>query len=674
MISEKGLAIIEKLISHNHEAVTAKSLATSTGMSERSVKTYIKEVADFCDENHMTLSRKPGKGIKPDFTDEQIERLQHEIGSKSHAATKKERRNYIAYILLSGWDTYTYALFSDELYVSKNVIVDDINELGLEMEAFGVSIHKTAGYGIYVSGREMDIRRALRHFCRYPISDKQIIKEYDHRLSVVDCENIANNFRSVNLNMAVEVIHAVEKEFDVIFTDYVFLMLAEYITIGLFRVDVDKCIDSSVDEHTLFVEMADAAAESDTSIFANMSNATTRVDASIFTEMADAAASYLRKDHNIKLDDGEIYYLAMLFSCSETQNKALVFDEESKQIEEEIVVYLSNLLASNLFDNDLLRDSMKSFIPGSIARTRYGIEIANPFLQEITESYGSLFTVCFTVSRFYEKYTGKLPSQDEIAFIALQVGGALHRNPMTVRAVLIGASGFAACHIIAGKIENRVPDVHIVSILTSDKIDEAYNYDCDLILCAANTNRELQKDERFLRISPLVSEKDEKNIRDKCFKLMTGQSVELGVFSEMLDDDCVIFEKKAGGRRAILEKACRLLLKKGYVDDTFEHTVLEREKIESTSVGYGIAIPHGKPENVISPKIAAVRLDKPIDWGSAKVDLIFVLAIKFDSVNTTKAFFHDFTKLLDSKTVEKLHAAKTETEFNNVIRERTGWH
>lgn len=41
-------------------------------MSERSVKTYLKEVADFCEEQGMKLDRKPGKGIKPEFSEEQI--------------------------------------------------------------------------------------------------------------------------------------------------------------------------------------------------------------------------------------------------------------------------------------------------------------------------------------------------------------------------------------------------------------------------------------------------------------------------------------------------------------------------------------------------------------------------------------------------------------------------
>ena len=40
--------------------------------------------------------------------------------------------------------------------------------------------------------------------------------------------------------MAVDMIHHVERRFDIIFTDYTFQMLAEYIAIALFRVDVEK--------------------------------------------------------------------------------------------------------------------------------------------------------------------------------------------------------------------------------------------------------------------------------------------------------------------------------------------------------------------------------------------------------------------------------------------------
>ncbi|MEE1215920.1 MAG: PTS sugar transporter subunit IIA [Agathobacter sp.] len=654
MLSEKGLLIIEKLAEHNNELVTSKALAASTGMSERSVKTYLKEVADFCEQNSMTLDRKPGKGMKPCFSDAQIGKILDVAGRKSAAVSQKKRQNYISYILLSGWDTYTYALFSEELNVSKNVIMDDINELDAELLLFGIKVHRTAGYGIYATGSELDIRKAMRHFCRYPISDKQVIKTDDHRLSRRAAEVIANNFRSVNLSMAVDMIHHVERRFDIIFTDYTFQMLAEYIAIALFRVDVEK--ELKPDE-------------------LDLSNQKNRFIMAEHEHMAKEAASFLERHHGISLAQPEIMYLAMLFSCAEGQNRVVMSCEEALSIEDEMIVYLSNLLAANLIENELLRESMRSFLPGSIARTHFGIEIDNPFLSDITQSYASLFTVCFTVSRYYEKYTGAMPSEDEIAFIALQVGGALHRNPMTVRAVLIGAAGYATGSIIAGKIENRVPDVRIVSILSSDRIEHIDEYDCDLILSTIDTQADIHKDMRFLYVSPLISAQDEKNIRNKCFELMTGQSAEVSEFSHMLSEEFIIFEKKAKNRKDVLKRACQLLINKGIVQSEFAKDVLEREKVEATAVGCNIAIPHGKPEHVNRCQILVIRLDKPIEWGERMADMIFLLAINFDSVNTTKAFFHDFTKLLNENgATDRLREAASPHELCAAIRKELGWN
>ena len=654
MLSEKGLLIIEKLAEHNNELVTSKALAASTGMSERSVKTYLKEVADFCEQNSMTLDRKPGKGMKPCFSDAQIGKILDVAGRSSAAVSQKKRQNYISYILLSGWDTYTYALFSEELNVSKNVIMDDINELDAELLLFGIKVHRTAGYGIYATGSEFDIRKAMRHFCRYPISDKQVIKTDDHRLSRRAAEVIANNFRSVNLSMAVDMIHHVERRFDIIFTDYTFQMLAEYMAIALFRVDVEK--ELKPDE-------------------LDLSNQKNRFIMIEHEHMAKEAAGFLERHHGISLAQPEIMYLAMLFSCAEGQNRVVMSCEEALSIEDEMIVYLSNLLAANLIENELLRESMRSFLPGSIARTHFGIEIDNPFLSDITQSYASLFTVCFTVSRYYEKYTGAMPSEDEIAFIALQVGGALHRNPMTVRAVLIGAAGYATGSIIAGKIENRVPDVRIVSILSSDRIEHIDEYDCDLILSTIDTQADIHKDMRFLYVSPLISAQDEKNIRNKCFELMTGQSAEVSEFSHMLSEEFIIFEKKAKNRKDVLKRACQLLINKGIVQSEFARDVLEREKVEATAVGCNIAIPHGKPEHVNRCQILVIRLDKPIEWGERMADMIFLLAINFDSVNTTKAFFHDFTKLLNENgATDRLREAASPHELCAAIRKELGWN
>ena len=74
-----------------------------------------------------------------------------------------------------------------------------------------------------------------------------------------------------------------------------------------------------------------------------------------------------------------------------------------------------------------------------------------------------------------------------------------------------------------------------------------------------------------------------------------------------------------------------------------------------------------RQEHVLEPKIAVIRLENPIEWGKRQVDMIFMLAINFESVNTTKAFFQDFTKLLNENVVrERIREAKTPHELSPV--------
>lgn len=61
--------------------------------------------------------------------------------------------------------------------------------------------------------------------------------------------------------------------------------------------------------------------------------------------------------------------------------------------------------------------------------------------------------------------------------------------------------------------------------------------------------------------------------------------------------------------------------------DVFE-TLLQRERLGSTGIGNGIAIPHGKLPAVQQPVGLFARLEKPIDFDSVDgepVDLVFLL-------------------------------------------------
>jgi fructose-specific phosphotransferase system IIA component len=65
--------------------------------------------------------------------------------------------------------------------------------------------------------------------------------------------------------------------------------------------------------------------------------------------------------------------------------------------------------------------------------------------------------------------------------------------------------------------------------------------------------------------------------------------------------------------------------------DSFLREVLDREQIETTDLGFGIAIPHGRCSAVKKPSVAIGKLNNPVDWsdpteGQEPVYGIFLMA------------------------------------------------
>ena len=86
--------------------------------------------------------------------------------------------------------------------------------------------------------------------------------------------------------------------------------------------------------------------------------------------------------------------------------------------------------------------------------------------------------------------------------------------------------------------------------------------------------------------------------------------------------------KVNGKKQAIHELAVRAAKLTGQSERLIFETLMQREKLGSTGVGNGIAIPHGKLPKLEKLVGLFARLDRPIDFESLDgqpVDLIFLL-------------------------------------------------
>lgn len=128
--------------------------------------------------------------------------------------------------------------------------------------------------------------------------------------------------------------------------------------------------------------------------------------------------------------------------------------------------------------------------------------------------------------------------------------------------------------------------------------------------------------------------------------------------------DAVLASVKASGKKALLaDLASRAAALMGLDERKLFDRLLERERLGSTGIGGGIAIPHGRMSALSAPRGLFARLVTPIDFDSIDerpVDIVFLLvAPEGAGADHLKALARVSRLLRDRNLVDKLRATES---------------
>ncbi|MBV8166202.1 MAG: PTS IIA-like nitrogen regulatory protein PtsN [Alphaproteobacteria bacterium] len=153
--------------------------------------------------------------------------------------------------------------------------------------------------------------------------------------------------------------------------------------------------------------------------------------------------------------------------------------------------------------------------------------------------------------------------------------------------------------------------------------------------------------------------------------------------AELLRPEGVVANLRVVAKKQALQelakRAAELPELKGKITerDIFE-VLLERERLGTTGVGAGIAIPHGKLPRLERLVGLFAKLDRPIDFEAIDeqpVDLIFVLlAPEAAGADHLKALARVSRLLRDRATCEKLRGSDTADALYAVLTETAASH
>jgi PTS system nitrogen regulatory IIA component len=133
---------------------------------------------------------------------------------------------------------------------------------------------------------------------------------------------------------------------------------------------------------------------------------------------------------------------------------------------------------------------------------------------------------------------------------------------------------------------------------------------------------------------------------------------------QLLSPDGVVANLKANSKKqALQELSARAAKITGQHERAIFDTLLERERLGTTGVGNGIAIPHGRLPGLDKLYGLFARVERPIDFDSIDempVDLVFLLlAPESAGADHLKALARVSRLLRDKGVCEKLRGAES---------------
>ena len=145
--------------------------------------------------------------------------------------------------------------------------------------------------------------------------------------------------------------------------------------------------------------------------------------------------------------------------------------------------------------------------------------------------------------------------------------------------------------------------------------------------------------------------------------------------SDILSKDVIEVALDVADKEQAIKKIIEIASRSGKIIDTAKvtQTIFDREKLVSTGVGKGFAIPHGKTDSIQDVVAAFAITKEPIEFDSIDgepVSFIFLLIGKESLLNTHIKLLSRISRLMNKEEFrEKLSEAKSSEEVLDIFKE-----
>jgi activator of the mannose operon, transcriptional antiterminator len=619
-MNERQITTLRMLLNQAGKHLLVQDIADKLGCSEKTVRSDLKEIEKYLAENSQAiLIRKPGLGVYLEMSEEDhaklFDRLNLAEASEKQPADE-ERAIQIAYHLLMNSKPITVQELSERYFLNKAVVKQDLNHLEKWMDKYSIKLITKQNVGLIAEGTERNKRVALAR-----ISELLTNRELNNSF-------IQQQFSAHEIEIVKKELNNIQKRHSLFFTDEAREGLTAHILLMIKRTKLKQSISMSSDE---------------------ISNLTNKKE----YKWAQECLLKLEQYFSMKFPDEEFAYLTLHLLGGKFRDYRTEGDTEQNpfldQVTQELVIKLSELCMVDFQNDTALKEGLQIHLYTTLNRLKYGLSVSNPMLQDIKKLYPYMFDMVIHVLEEVNQIHSLDIPEEEAGYLTLHFQASIERlkgkRGKTKNILIVCHMGVGMSRLLRTKIEQKFHSVHVAgSIARADLASFLEKENVDLVISTVTLP---ESEAPHIVVSPLLTATDEKRLQEFIKKLENPEEngFKESVLLKYTTPFLVFLKEEYTSKYELIEKLANTLYKKGYAEKEYSQNAILREKMSATSIGSSIAIPHGHPSFIKHSAIAIATLKNPIDWGSEKVSIVFMLAIKNDNKFDTQELFREISYL-----------------------------
>ncbi|MBR5340515.1 MAG: transcription antiterminator [Erysipelotrichaceae bacterium] len=612
--------------------VTSASLANKLNVSPRSVKSYIQEINLIVPET--VLSSRKGYVIDKDKADEILSESKSSIPQ-----TSEERVNYIINNLIKRGMVNAYDL-CDEMFISYSTLKTDLVSVRKTLAAEGLDL-VNQNDNLIVNGLEKNKRKLLSS-----------LLYSESRNNLVNYEKMSSSFENIDVLFIKNTILEKFEEHRFFINDYSLenLILHSAITI-------DRICNGYVSDDTGNVPSVLKSHE---------------------YELANDIIRKLEEKFNISFNNSEVGEFAMLIlsRASNLDYETVTFENVRQYVGEEIYDLANTIIkdfAAYYFYIDLSQPEFfvrfALHIKNLLIRGHSGYFSKNPLTTSIKQNCPLIYNAAVSAASIVREKTGINLNDDEIAYIAFHIGGALELQSNLSNKVtcsIFCPSYYNLNNRLSDTISRRFSDSLVISsILTHE--EELDRINSDFLISTIESDHKIGVP--LVIISPLVNQNDLDNIQNKISEIseIKKQKAFRENLSHLIKEELFFVLDKEYTKEEVIHFMAEKLRENGYASERFESDVLDRDAISSVAFG-AFAIPHAMKMNEKKTGICISICKKPVEWDESEVELVMMLCFNRNERQLFNELFEPISMILvDPDNLYKVLKAGSAEEFISIL-------